>query len=168
MKIDKTTIHHLPYTQEKQNTVSENEHQQTVIDFIVANKQDKTILIQQRSGSRKLFPYCWEFLGGHLEPGESIEECIKRELLEEGNMQLVQIVAKLHEFYWSYDQKLVKDMVYLIEAEGQFKLEEGKAIAYKWIRRDEVHLILKPGDITNGLYEAAHKAFDILEKEEKL
>ncbi len=151
--------------EELQSHSAENSNHKVVIDFIVANKKDKTILIQQRSASRKLFPLCWEFLGGHQEAGETIEACIKRELLEEGNLQLTQIVTKLHEFYWPYEQIVVKDMVYLIEAEGEFKLEEGKAIAHKWIKRDEAHLILKPGDTTNGLYVAAHKAFDILEQE---
>jgi 8-oxo-dGTP pyrophosphatase MutT (NUDIX family) len=165
MKIEKNTPHELPHiSQKRQNTSSESKHHQTVIDCIVANTKDKTILIQQRSGSRKLFPYCWEFLGGHQEPGETIETCIKRELFEEGNLQLTQIITKLHEFYWSYEQTLVKDIVYLIEAAGNFKLEEGKAISHKWIKRDEAHLILKPGERTNGLYEAAHKAFDILEQ----
>jgi 8-oxo-dGTP diphosphatase len=140
-------------------------HHQTVIDFIIANPKNKTILIQQRSGSRKLFPYCWEFIGGHLETDETIEDCISRELMEEATMRLVKIITKLNEFYWSYDGKLVKDVVYMIEAEGTFKLEAGKAIDYKWINRDDAHLVLKPSETTNGLYEAALKAFDMMDQE---
>ena len=165
MKAEKDTVHHIKQQEERPILSAEHSCNQTVIDFIIVHKKDKTILIQQRSGARKLFPYCWEFLGGHQEQGETVENCIKRELLEEGNLQLVNIITKLHEFYWSYDKTLVKDVVYLIEAEGELRLEEGKAINFKWIKRDEAHLILKPGDTTNGLYEAAHKAFDILEKE---
>lgn len=30
-----------------------------------------------------LYPGCWGFFGGHIEPGESPEEGVKRELLEE-------------------------------------------------------------------------------------
>ena len=78
--------------------LAESAQPHIVIDCIVANRHDKTILIQQRSSTRKLFPLCWEFIGGHQEPGETIEECIRRELLEESSMQLINIVAKLHEF----------------------------------------------------------------------
>ena len=137
---------------------------QIIVDFIIADPRNKTILIQQRSGSRKLFPYCWEFLGGHLESDETIEECIKRELLEEANMRLIKIITKLHEFHWSFNEKLFKDIIYMIEAEGDFRLESGKAIDFKWITRNEASLILRQGQTTNGLYEAAHKAFDIMGK----
>lgn len=40
------------------------------------------LLAAQRSGSMHL-PGKWEFPGGKLRPGESLEECLKREILEE-------------------------------------------------------------------------------------
>ncbi len=138
-------------------------HAATIIDAIVCNFEDKTILIQQRSATRKLFPLCWDFFGGRLEHGETVEECIKRELYEESKMNLIEIVGKLHEFTWTADKKVVRDIIYLIKAEGEILLEEGKAVTYKWIKRDEAALVLKPGEHTNGLYEAIHKAFDIID-----
>lgn len=44
--------------------------------------KDNKILIAQRKAGDKL-EYKWEFPGGKVEPGESPEECLKRELKEE-------------------------------------------------------------------------------------
>ncbi len=45
------------------------------------------ILVTQRSESMKL-PLKWEFPGGKLEPGESEEACIIREIKEELNLNI--------------------------------------------------------------------------------
>lgn len=45
-------------------------------------EQDGLILATQRSGSMSL-PLKWEFPGGKLEPGESLQDCLLRELREE-------------------------------------------------------------------------------------
>ena len=40
------------------------------------------ILIAQRKHGKSL-EYKWEFPGGKLEKGETLEECLKREMMEE-------------------------------------------------------------------------------------
>lgn len=135
-----------------------------VIDNLIVNKKNKTVLIQQRSGTRKLFPYCWDFVGGHLENNESVEECIRRELFEEVHMQLVSVIGQIHEFAWMHDNYEVIDKIFIIEAKGKVQLEEGKAIAVKWITKNEAKLLLNPGERNNDMYRAALKAFGLLDK----
>lgn len=45
-------------------------------------ERDGLILAAQRSAAMSL-PFKWEFPGGKIEPGESPEECLRRELHEE-------------------------------------------------------------------------------------
>lgn len=145
-----------------------NHKNKIVIDCLITNERDKTLLIQQRSGTRRLFPYCWDFIGGHLENDESMEECIRRELFEEANMHLVRIITQVYEFEWSYDGCTVVDKVYMIIAAGEFRLETGKAIDARWITRNEASLLLKPGEASNEMYQAVLKAFDVLDGEANL
>jgi len=134
-------------------------------DNLIVDKHTRTILIQQRSATRNLFPLCWDFVGGHLEFDESAKQCIKRELLEETGMQLINIIKQVHEFAWHYDNHEVIDKVFIIEAQGEIQLEEGKAIQAKWIKRDEAYLLLKPNEAHNEMYQAILNAFDVLEQE---
>jgi 8-oxo-dGTP diphosphatase len=41
------------------------------------------ILLGQRAANRALYPGVWDLFGGHLEPGEKIEQTLVRELQEE-------------------------------------------------------------------------------------
>lgn len=45
-------------------------------------EQDGFVLAAQRSAAMSL-PLKWEFPGGKIDPGESPEDCLRRELLEE-------------------------------------------------------------------------------------
>ena len=47
---------------------------------------NKTVLITRRAPGQSLEGY-WEFPGGKIEEGESLQECLKRELLEELGVQ---------------------------------------------------------------------------------
>lgn len=60
-------------------------------DFVMAvnkRKSDGAIALvkQWRNGARRAF---WEFPAGHLEPGESPADCVKREFGEETGFELV-------------------------------------------------------------------------------
>lgn len=45
--------------------------------------QSRKILLGLRSAEREFYPAVWDMFGGHVEPGERLEETLARELQEE-------------------------------------------------------------------------------------
>lgn len=46
-------------------------------------RDNDEFLVVKRSENDDLYPGAWEFPGGHLEKGETLKDCLKRELFEE-------------------------------------------------------------------------------------
>lgn len=66
---------------------------ETVVAVFVRNEK---LLMNQRSGSRKVYAGYLMCPSGHLEAGESLDDALKREMNEElSESDLVPIVAKL-------------------------------------------------------------------------
>jgi len=45
--------------------------------------RDGRALLAHRHPDRRWYPDCWDLVGGHVEPGESPEQALRRECLEE-------------------------------------------------------------------------------------
>ncbi|CAK6496373.1 8-oxo-dGTP diphosphatase [Pantoea sp. Nvir] len=65
-------------------------HLQVAVGII--RNADKEIFLAQRPASSHM-ANMWEFPGGKIEPGESAEEALKRELLEETGIEVTQATA---------------------------------------------------------------------------
>ncbi len=88
------------------------------------------ILIAQRSQQAKCHPGFWEFPGGKVEAGETLQECLKRELYEE-----LSIHAEIGEQLCTssfYLNNTEYDMcVFMIRSfQGEIKLNEHSACAW--------------------------------------
>jgi 8-oxo-dGTP diphosphatase len=75
-----------------------NEHFIDVTCAII--EENDQILVTQR-GARMRMPFKWEFPGGKIEPGETAEECLVREIYEELGIK-VQIKFRLPPASHSY------------------------------------------------------------------
>jgi 8-oxo-dGTP diphosphatase len=50
---------------------------------VAALVRDGLVLLAHRHPSRRWYPDCWDLVGGHVEPGESLHQAVSRECLEE-------------------------------------------------------------------------------------
>lgn len=87
------------------------------------------VLAAQRSEVMSM-PLKWEFPGGKIEPGETAEECLRRELLEEMGIE-VRIVKQLPDSSHSYtDFNLTLYPFICSRIPGEIALTEHKTITW--------------------------------------
>ncbi len=141
------------------------EYDSLIVDFIITNQTRDKIYIQKRSSTRKSYSNTWELAGGMMEMNEVFKTCIKRELKEELNLELLQINDLIHESECVINNKKCGYSVFYIEVLGwdNFKLEEGKADEFKWICKDEIEIlnIKREDGKISPVYEAVVKFFDL-------
>ncbi|WP_298272348.1 (deoxy)nucleoside triphosphate pyrophosphohydrolase [Geobacter sp.] len=101
-------------------------------------ERDGLVLAAQRSAAMSL-PLKWEFPGGKIDPGESPEECLRRELVEEMGIHVrvgQSLPASTHQ-YPTFTVTL-HPFVCTIET-GEIVLHEHAAIA--WLPPNELHTL---------------------------
>jgi RimJ/RimL family protein N-acetyltransferase len=103
------------------------------------------VYAQRRSPHRRLFPGIWDFVGGHVEPGEAPEQALAREIAEETGWRLRRIEAVIADWEWEYDGRVRRELDYLVEVDGDLsapRLEEGRHDAYDWVGADNLALMM--------------------------
>lgn len=108
-------------------------HVSAAIIFDLKSDVKKVFATQRGYGSMK---GGWEFPGGKLEEGESGEECIKREILEELETE-ISVESKLGTVEYDYpDFHLVMDCFVCSVVTGELKLLEHEDA--KWLDSDSL------------------------------
>lgn len=108
---------------------------EVVIGVIV--NQKKQICIAWRAKGVHLAE-CWEFPGGKVEPGESLEGALKRELNEELGIAVEQArFIKSVPYDYPLDSRFVRLHFYLVDQfDGQPQGREGQFV--KWVSLQEI------------------------------
>lgn len=111
----------------------ENNIMKEVTAAIIINKG--RVLIAQRDDKQKLAGK-WEFPGGKIEPGETAEECLKREIKEELGIK-IEVDKFFAESIYHYVTGTIKLIAYEARwVEGEYKLAAHSQI--KWVKPDEL------------------------------
>ncbi len=114
--------------------------QLTCVGALIRDDRNR-IYAHRRTANRRLFPGVWDFVGGHVEPGESPEQALARELKEETGWSLRRIEALIADWQWEHDGVVRRELDYLVEVDGDLsapQLEPGKHDAYAWIGLDNL------------------------------
>jgi len=124
--------------------------------FVVYNNK---LFGQKRSSNRTLFPDCWDVAGGHVDEGETLLNSIFRELKEETNWDVKNILVILGTKNWQSGTEPEKGrlnpnkqmVIVLIEVKNpeELILEEGKVSEGKWFEENDLER-LKEGRAGDG------------------
>lgn len=108
--------------------------------------KDNKVLIAQRAPEDNLAGK-WEFPGGKTELGETPQECLKREIEEELDVD-IQVLDFFGESIYTYNSGTIKLMAFWCKwISGDFTLNVHSQIA--WVNRQELDLYeFAPADIT--------------------
>lgn len=101
-------------------------------------RQNNTILAVQRAANMRL-PLKWEFPGGKIEAGETAEDCLVREVVEELGVR-ISVGAALSKVTYSYRDFTVTLHPFLAEIlSGTLVLHEHAAA--RWLAPHELQLL---------------------------
>lgn len=123
---------------------------------IVAYYEDKMLLLKEfRMGvNRDIYNLC----AGMLEAGESLDECIQRELYEETGLSLKKILTILPPSFAAVAFSDVKTQIAFVEAEGNFEdhTSENEQISAKFYTKEEVKELLETEEFSSRAQMAAY------------
>jgi 8-oxo-dGTP diphosphatase len=109
-----------------------------IIDVVclVAIDRDNQVLATQRAEDKPL-GLLWEFPGGKIDRGESAEEALRREIIEELNIELGAL-TRLPAVTHAYDFGTIQLIPFLSKVETRPQLGELHAhAAARWVALDE-------------------------------
>ena len=92
-------------------------------------------------------PLKWEFPGGKMEINETAEECIKREIREELNLD-IELIERIESQVHKYESFTINLIPFISKyLSGEIILTEHECV--RWITKDELeHLDWAPADIS--------------------
>jgi 8-oxo-dGTP diphosphatase len=120
-----------------------------VVTAAIVQNQGRYLIARRKAGEK--LAGMWEFPGGKVEDGESLKECLKREMFEELHLD-TEIGAVLTESYYTYEHGEI--LLVALEARltsGDMKLEVHDRV--EWLYPEELlKLDLAPADIPVARY----------------
>ncbi|MCD7725964.1 MAG: NUDIX hydrolase [Clostridiales bacterium] len=123
---------------------------------IVAYYQDRLLLLREfRMGVNR---YIYNLCAGMIEEGESMEECISRELYEETGLSVKKLRALLPPSFAAVAFSDVKTQIAFVEAEGDFAdhTSDNEQINARFYTREEVLELLETEEFSSRAQMAAY------------
>jgi 8-oxo-dGTP pyrophosphatase MutT (NUDIX family) len=142
------------------------------VDLFILNSEGK-LLCQKRSANRRLYPNCWDFPGGHVDPGDNLYNTIFKEVLEETGLVVTDVKTLIEVSEWTVPaqsvrpgespKKVIFKFVVDVESTENPVLETGKAVEFRWIDLSNIEILKEnryDGDFY--VYNSAKKVLETL------
>lgn len=123
---------------------------------IVAYYKDRLLLLREfRMGVNR---YIYNLCAGMLEEGESMEECIQRELYEETGLSVKKIRMVLPPSFAAVAFSDVKTQIAFVDVEGDFEdhTSDNEQIDAKFYTKEEVRELLETEEFSSRAQMAAY------------
>mgnify|MGYP001077524203 FL=1 len=123
---------------------------------IVAYHEDKMLLLREfRMGVNR---FIYNLCAGMLEEGESLEECIQRELYEETGLCVAKIRSILPPSFAAVAFSDVKTQIAFVEADGTFEdhTSENEQITAGFYTKEQVRELLETEEFSSRAQIAAY------------
>ncbi len=118
-----------------------------VVGALILNPAGR-VFVQKRSPARRLFPGCWDLVGGHVEPGETLYQALAREIQEETGWTLSRIRDVVAVFDWktTIGGRVIKkrEFDFLVDVGGDIerpRLQKDKVTECRWIGIDDIEIL---------------------------
>jgi RimJ/RimL family protein N-acetyltransferase/8-oxo-dGTP pyrophosphatase MutT (NUDIX family) len=114
------------------------------VGALIRDEQHR-VYLQRRTPGRRLLPGIWDIVGGHLEPGETPEQALAREVEEETGWKVRDILWTVADWEWEWQGRVRREIDYLITVDGDLRrphLEAGKHDASAWAGPDDLDLLM--------------------------
>ncbi|MFJ1750469.1 NUDIX hydrolase [Streptomyces sp. NPDC088116] len=123
--------------------MTEADEPRLVVGALIRDPYDR-IFVQRRSADRRLFPGCWDVVGGAVEEGEFLLDALHREITEETGWRLRRVLARVAHEEWAADGLRHVESDYVVEVDGDLsspRLERDKHTEFAWITAEEISLL---------------------------
>lgn len=123
---------------------------------IVAYKENKMLLLKEfrMAVNKEIFNLC----AGMIEKGETIEECISRELYEETGLKVKRIMKILPSCYSAVGISDIKTHIAFVEAEGEieYHTSENEEIKAAFYTKEQIKELLETEEFSSRSQMAAY------------
>ncbi len=137
--------------------LAEAEGRQPVVGALIRDAAGR-VFVHRRGWDRRLLPGCWDIVGGHVDPGETLLAALAREIVEETGWQLIGMPRLIDVNDWETNVDGAvhrrREFDFTVAVLGDLsapRLEQPKHIEYRWIGAEDMSVLAENRDAGDDL-----------------